>query len=151
MIRDQSENVPWFSIDIEADRELAGGKINDKVRVSIRWEDMEKEINVRDLHKTAVSKNVTKLLLKVCLCLFFLRPPGLLLLGGQMEFARKCQVLLCFSQRLFCFVLFFSQKRLDGWPFHENSKPKAVQVKIRIFSSWNIISVFYGNCHGGVL
>lgn len=36
MIRDQSENVPWFSINIEADRELAGGKINDKVRVSIR-------------------------------------------------------------------------------------------------------------------
>jgi len=41
MIRDQSKNVSWFSINIEADRELAGGKINDKVRVSIRWEDME--------------------------------------------------------------------------------------------------------------
>lgn len=60
MIRDQPENVPWFSIDIEADRELAGGKINDEVRVPIRWEDMEKEINVtqncsvQDCNKTAL-------------------------------------------------------------------------------------------------
>lgn len=55
----------------------------------------------------------------VCPC-FFLSPPGLLFLEGQMEFARKCQVLLCFSQRLFC----FPHRR--GWVFNDNSKPKTV-------------------------
>ena len=64
------------------------------------------------LTQNCSSKNVTKLFFKVCLSLFFIRPPGLLFLEGQMEFARKCQVLLIFSQQLFCFVLFFSQKRL---------------------------------------
>lgn len=120
VIRDQPENVPWFSINVEADRELAGRKINDKVRVPIHWEDMEKEvINVRGSHKTAVSKIATKLF-KACLSLFFLSPPGLLFLQGQMEFARKCQVLLCFSRRLFCF---FHRR---GCVFNDNSKPKTV-------------------------
>lgn len=121
VIRDQPEDVPWFSINVEADRELAGGKIDDKVRVPIRWEVMENEIiNMRGSHKTAASQIATKLLFKVCLSLFFLSPPGLLFLEGQMEFARKCQVLFCFSQRLFC----FSHRR--GWVFNDNSKPKTV-------------------------
>jgi len=46
-------------------------------------------------------------------------------------------------------LFYFSHRR--GWVFNENSKLKAVQVKIRIFSSWNTISVIYGNCHAGGL
>lgn len=79
-----------------------------------------KRENVRGSHKTAASKIATKLLFKVCLSLIFLSPPGLLFLEGQMEFARKCQVLLCFSQSLFC----FSHRR--GWVFNDNSNPKTV-------------------------
>lgn len=58
MIRDESKNVSGFSINIEANRELAGGKINDKVRVSIRWEDTERK-QMWDIHKTPESKTLT--------------------------------------------------------------------------------------------
>lgn len=109
MIRDQPENVPWFSINIEADRELAGGKINDEVRVPIRWEDMEKEINVRGSHKTAASKIATKLLFEVCLSLFFSKPSWFVVFRGS---DGVCQEMPSFALFFAKIVLFFSQKRL---------------------------------------
>lgn len=121
VIRDQPENIPWFSINIEADRELAGGKINDEVRVPIRWEDTENEINVRGWHKTAASKIATKLLSKVCLSLFFSKSSWFVVFRGS---DGVCQEMPSFD--LFfckdCFV--FPQKRLGfQWKFKTQNSP----------------------------
>lgn len=75
---------------------------------------MEKETNVRDLNKTAVSKNAPKLLFKVCLSLFFYKTSWFVVFRGS---DGVCQEMPCFALFftkiiLFCFVLFFSQKRL---------------------------------------
>lgn len=70
---------------------------------------MEKEINVRGSHKTAVSKIATKLLFKVCLSLVFLKSSWFVVFRGSDE---VCQEMPSFDLFFTKIVLFFSQKRL---------------------------------------